>query len=178
MGAWMERLRRAIERGRGGWGRREWGTVMGEDEVRCERGRKGGLGRLPWFFPSLSRRKDAARERRRCGELRAGPPRCSKNPHPHLQLAATEPRNIPTPLQQRPAAAVPHCSRTQPCLRPSIAATRCGRAPLRPRTAAAMHNCSRAQLQPRTTAAAHNCSRAQLQLRPVAVATRFAQWQS
>jgi hypothetical protein len=47
----VRRLRRAIERGRGGLGRRESGTVTGEDEVRCERererGRQGDKGGFP-----------------------------------------------------------------------------------------------------------------------------------
>ena len=61
----MGRLRRAIERGRGGLGRREMGRLFGEDKVRrCEkeeRGRNGQLGRLPSLSPSLLLRKAAER---------------------------------------------------------------------------------------------------------------------
>ena len=128
---------------------------------RCERerdrGRQGGLGRLPSFSLSLSLRKAAERGTELWGS--EGPPRCSSN-QPHPCRAAFPPHRIPTPLQRRPAAAAPRFSRAQVHLRPAAAAPRSRCAPLRPRPAGEAPSCISAPLPLLPSAAAPRCGRA------------------
>ena len=152
-------MRRAIERGRGGLGRREMRTVIWGGQGAEVREREGDMTKRGIREASLTlsvplaakscRERDGAMGS--CGELR--------------ELAA--PSCIYAPLRPRPVASPPRCGRVPLHLRPAAAAARCISAPLRPRNAASPPSCGRGPLHLRPAAAAPICISAPLRPRPV-----------